>query len=366
LLKNVLRGSIQKVATGPEFSKNISEEDSYNAMLTILDNDADPVQAAIYLIAMRMKRETIDENIGSLKALIDKSNIITADVNELLDVAEPYNGFVRNTPLSAFLPAVFSAIGIPCVTHGVETVGPKFGLTTKKILKTSGINVNKSMEEASNSLSNKDIGWAYIDQEKFCKPLYDLIELRTRMVKRTILTTIEVLVGPIRAKNKTHLLTGYVHTAYPPIYSSLAKVSGFDSVVLVKGVEGGVSPALRGDGKVFYYLDNKEMQEIKFNPKTISIEQNMRAVPLPDLEKQEEIKLDEISSDINVEAFSTKASEIGNEALNGKDGPAKDTLIYTGALTLSIIKNIDFNEAASQIKKAIDSGKAKDFFYNAI
>ena len=63
MLKNVLRGSIQKVATGPEFSKNISEEDSYNAMLTILDNDADPVQAAIYLIAMRMKRETIDENI---------------------------------------------------------------------------------------------------------------------------------------------------------------------------------------------------------------------------------------------------------------------------------------------------------------
>ena len=364
--KNVLRGSIQKVATGPEFSKNISEDDSYNSMLNILDNDADPVQAAIYLIAMRMKRETMDENIGSLKALIDKSNIITADVNELLDVAEPYNGFLRNTPLSAFLPAVFSAIGIPCVTHGVETVGPKFGLTTKKILKSSGINVNKSMEEASNSLSNKDIGWAYIDQKNFCKPLYNLIELRTRMVKRTILTTIEVLVGPIRAKNKTHLLTGYVHTAYPPIYSGLAKVSGFDSVVLVKGVEGGVSPALRGDGKVFYYINNKEMQEIKFNPKIISIEQNMRGVPLPDLEKQEQIKLDEISSDINVEDFSIKASEIGNEALNGKEGPAKDTLIYTGALTLSIIKNIDFNEAASKIKKAIDSGKAKDFFYNAI
>ena len=110
--KKVLRGAIQKVATGPEFSKNISVEDSYNSMLSILDNDADPVQAAIYLIAMRMKRETMDENIGSLKALIDKSNIITADVDELLDIAEPYNGFLRNTPLSAFLPAVFASIGI--------------------------------------------------------------------------------------------------------------------------------------------------------------------------------------------------------------------------------------------------------------
>ena len=364
--KKALRGAIQKVATGPEFSKNISVEDSYDSMLSILENDADPVQAAIYLIAMRMKRETMDENIGSLKALIDKANIITADVDELLDIAEPYNGFLRNTPLSACLPAVFASIGIPCVTHGVKTVGPKFGLTTKRILETAGINVAQNSQEASISLSNKDIGWSYIDQGEFCKPLYDLVDLRTRMVKRTILTTIEVLVGPIRARNKTHLLTGYVHAAYPPVYSDLAKVAGFDSAILVKGVEGGVSPALRGDGKVFYYSNNNEMQETKFNPKNISIEQNMRAVPLPELEKQEEIKLDEISSDINVQDFSTKAVEIGNEALNGKDGPAKDTLIYTGALSLSIIRNIDFNEAASKIKNAIESGKAKEYFYNAI
>ena len=310
--KKALREAIQKVATGPEFSKNISVEDSYDSMLSILENDADPVQAAIYLIAMRMKRETMDENIGSLKALIDKANIITADVDELLDIAEPYNGFLRNTPLSAFLPAVFASIGIPCVTHGVKTVGPKFGLTTKRILETAGINVAQNSKEASISLSNKDIGWSYIDQGEFCKPLYDLVDLRTRMVKRTILTTIEVLVGPIRARNKTHLLTGYVHAAYPPVYSDLAKVAGFDSAILVKGVEGGVSPALRGDGKVFYYSNNNEMQETKFNPKNISIEQNMRAVPLPELEKQEEIKLDEISSDINVQDFSTKAVEIGN------------------------------------------------------
>ena len=363
--KNVLRAAIQKVATGPEFSKNISEEDSYNSMLSILDRNVDSVQAAIYLIAMRMKRETMDENIGSLKALIDKSNIITANVDELLDIVEPYNGFLRNTPLSAFMPAVFSSIGMPCVTHGVETVGPKFGLTTKRILKISGINVDKTLKEASDSLSNKDIGWTYIDQEKFCKPLYDLLDLRTRMVKRTVLTTIEVLVGPIRAKDKTHLLTGYVHAAYPPVYSDLAKVSGFDSAIMVKGVEGGISPSLRGDAKIFYYLDNNEMKEIKFNAKNISIEQNIRAVPLPKLEKQEEMKLDEISSDINVEDFSEKASEIGKEALSGKDGPAKDTLIYTGALTLSIIRKIDFNDAANQIKKTINSGKAKEFFYNA-
>jgi len=365
LSENILRGAIQKVATGPEFSKNISEDDSYHSMLNILEKDADSVQAAIYLIALRMKRETMEENIGSLKALIDKSNIITSSAEEIIDIAEPYNGFLRNTPTSAFLPAVFAASGLPCVTHGVENVGPKFGLTIKRILKTSGVNVEQDVYQAAESISNNEIGWAYVDQEKFCEPLYKLIDLRTRMVKRTILTTIEVLIGPIRGKNKTHLMTGYVHAAYPPVYSDLAKVSGFDSAILVKGVEGGVSPSLRGDGKVFYYVDNSEMQDIKFNAKEISIIQNMRAVPLPELEKVEEIKLDEISSDINVEDFSEKAADIGIKALNGEDGPAKDTLIYTGSIALSIIKQISFTDAAEQVKKAINSGKAKEFFYNA-
>ena len=194
-------------------------------MLMSTKSDVDSVQAAIYLIALRMKRETMDENIASLKALIDKSNIITSSVDEVIDIAEPYNGFLRNTPMSAFLPAVFSSVGLPCVTHGVETVGPKFGLTIKKILKTAGINVDQDVESAASALSTQNLGWAYIDQEKFCQPLYKLVELRTRMVKRTILTTIEVLVGPIRGKSKTHLLTGYVHAVYPPVYSDLAKVS---------------------------------------------------------------------------------------------------------------------------------------------
>ena len=173
---NIIRGAIQKVATGPEFSKNISEADSYNTMLNILDNNVDSVQAAIYLIAMRMKRETMEENIGSLKALINKSNIITADVDELLDIAEPYNGFLRNTPLSAFLPAVFSSIGIPTVSHGVQTVGPKFGLTTKRILEILGINVDKNSPDFKHFAEDQNL----LESQNFCDFKPENVEISER------------------------------------------------------------------------------------------------------------------------------------------------------------------------------------------
>ena len=359
-----LRGAIQKVATGPEYSKDISLDESYDAMMNILNQDVDPVQAAIYLISLRMKRETIEENSGSLKALIDNSDILTTNVSDLVDLAEPYNGFLRNTPISPFVPAVLASCGLPCYSHGLAKVGPKFGLTHHLVLKEFGFDVNKSLNDAAAQINDPDIGWSYIDQSIFCNPLHNLVDLRTRMVKRTVITTIEVLVGPLRGLNKTHLYTGYVHTAYPPIYLHLAKVSGYDSATLVKGVEGGVSPALRQDSKIFHYNGSEELQP-KFNPSDISISQNMRAVPLPDLAKSKS-GLDEISADIDVKEFASKTAEIGEEALSGKDSPALDSIIYTSSIIYSLIKNKSLFESSDIIRKSIKKGTAKSFFKNAI
>ena len=80
-----LRSCIQKVATGPEYSKDLSYEEALQAMTQILSDSADPVQTAVFFIALRMKRETDDENKGVLQAIIDSANITTADVPELLD-----------------------------------------------------------------------------------------------------------------------------------------------------------------------------------------------------------------------------------------------------------------------------------------
>ena len=82
--KLAMRSYIQRVATGPEYSKDISFEEARDAMGHILSGAADPVQAGIFLIALRMKRETLDENGGCLQAIIDVSNIETADADHIV------------------------------------------------------------------------------------------------------------------------------------------------------------------------------------------------------------------------------------------------------------------------------------------
>ena len=90
-----MRSVIQRIATGPEMSKDISRDEARVAMRAILEGQVDPVQAGIFLIALRMKRETDEENIGILEALREAGETVTAGVDVLIDIADPYDGFTR-------------------------------------------------------------------------------------------------------------------------------------------------------------------------------------------------------------------------------------------------------------------------------
>lgn len=358
-----MRSAIQKVATGPEYSKDLTQDEALAAMQYILSDQVDPVQAAVFFIALRMKRETDDENKGVLKAIMDTATTITAEVDELVDVADPYDGHSRGLPVCAFIPAVLAATGIPSVCHGLEAVGPKYGITNRKVLRAAGIRVDMDPATAAARIADKNTGWAYIDQENYAPKLHDLITLRSRIIKRQVLTTVEVLVGPIRARKQTHLLTGYVHKAYPPIYAELARFAGFDSALIVRGVEGGVIPSLQQPAKIWSYQNKGEESVVEYDPTTIGIQQSTRSVPIPKDLPPPEKSLDEIAIDFNVEAGAQAAARSGIEALEGKAGPARDSLVYSAAIVLTHLgKCASLQAAADEVRKILDSGKALQHF----
>ena len=90
--KELIHSIIQRIASGPEMSKNISLDESRQGMQAILNNEIADVQSAIFLIAMRMKRETMDENVGILMDLIERSQYINVSVDYLIDIGDTYSG----------------------------------------------------------------------------------------------------------------------------------------------------------------------------------------------------------------------------------------------------------------------------------
>ncbi len=352
-----LRQCIQKVATGPEYSKDLPYEDAYQAMRHILDGTADPVQTAIYFIALRMKRETDDENRGTLQALIDTATISTAAVDEVVDISDPYDGYTRGVPASSFVPAVLAAMGVPAVLHGLKEVGPKYGATHHKILRAAGLDVGLLPEDATHQL--EQIGWTYIDQAQFAPRLHDLIPLRQRIIKRQLLTTVETMLAPIRGRVKTHYMGGYVHKAYPPIYAALARHTGFDSAMFIRGVEGGVIPSLQQTGRLFYYQTAGELQQRDLAPQDVKITASTRAIPLPDDLPPAPLLGDEISTSVDSDALAAKAAGLGLAALAGERGLMYDSLVYSSAICLTHLNRYaTIAEAAEAVRALLDSGKA--------
>ena len=49
---------LRRIATGPEMSKDLTLDEARDGMSLILDRKVEPIQAAVYLIALRMKRES--------------------------------------------------------------------------------------------------------------------------------------------------------------------------------------------------------------------------------------------------------------------------------------------------------------------
>ncbi|MEM7304942.1 MAG: anthranilate phosphoribosyltransferase [Pseudomonadota bacterium] len=356
-----MKDVIGRVATGPEYSKDLTFEEARLTMQYLLQNAADPVQAGVYLIALRMKRETEEENGGSLQAILDLTERKTADVDIVADIAEPYDGYMRGAPVIAFLPALLAACGVPAVSHGLEEVGPKFGVTHRKVLRAAGINTDCSTDEALARINQQDIGWTYIDQAQFCKPLHDMVALRKRIIKRPVLTTVEVLAKPICGRKSTHLMTGYVHKPYPPVYEKLAKLAGFDSAVIVRGVEGGVTPALNKPAKYFEYQGLEgALNEVDVTPQELDIEQTQRCVAVP---SSTTISNDNGESIVDVERLAQVSAEAGVAALSGETGPARDCLLYSAAIMLKHLGIAEsLKKGADLASDAIASGKAIKHF----
>lgn len=354
-----MRSAIQKVATGPEYSKDLSFDETKAAMDFVLSAENDPVQTAVFFIALRMKRETDDENKGILQSIKETAITAEANVDELVDVADPYDGHARGLPMSAFIAPVLAANGTAAVCHGLEYTGPKYGITQRKVLKAAGINVDLSTQDAAKQIENSSFGWAYVDQRAFAPRLHDLVAFRSRIVKRPVLTTVEVLIKPISARHKTHLLTGFVHKAYPSIYAELARFSGFDSAMIVRGVEGGVIPSLQQPAKLWSYVDKGEESVVVLDPKSIGIEQASRAVPLPKNIPEIENLDPYIIKPFDVDFAAECAAERGIAALEGEKGPAYNSLVYAAAIALHHIGKADsLANAADMVRKTLDSGKA--------
>ncbi len=345
--QEAMREAIQNIAVGPDRGRDISRDLTKLVMQGILDGQINEVQTAVFFIALRMKRESKQEFLGLFDALLTSVESPIADVEEVVVLADPFDGYVRNTTMTPFIPAVLAACGYHAVIHGVESVGPKHGVTAHKVFKLAGIDTLRSADSVAKGIA--DVGWGYVDQSCYAPQLFALQGLRDLIVKRTALTTLERLIIPIRGRINTRLVLGYVHKAYPEIYATVAKAAGYQSVLLLKGVEGGLAPALNKPLRRFFF-DGELPNDIDSEKQLIESQALFNAPAAAKGVDQSQNAVQE-------------CLETGLNVLNGVKSIARDSLCLSSAQILNAHQaDLSLPEAVEKVQRCLDNGSAKERF----
>jgi len=341
-----MKAYLGKIASGPRMSKDLTEEEAEDGLSLILNEQVSIERATAFLIASRMKLETVEENIGFWRAL-DQSTVKHAlPFDRLLQVADPFDGFNRVPYFGFYVFPVLAALGLPAYGHSSAALPPKFGITFEDILSQRYYAPKNTDGENRIELLGKH-RFGYLSTAHTHPKLERLRNLREEIVKRPMLATVEKMLLPVKVKaGGNFLASGYFHKGYEVSMMAIAQASAFDQAVVGNGAEGTTLYGVHKPARVFHKRETDAPQEIRLTTATLFSPETA----------------DEIAG--AYAGLKDKDADIefvchwGEAALSGRESPA-GPLIACQAATLchlfGVIENAQ--EAFDQAQKILRGGK---------
>ena len=299
-----MKGYLKKIAAGPRLSKDLTEEEAEDALALILDEKVSKIRAGVFLIAARMKLETVPENIGYWRALQSRVSPATVDLDQLLQIADPFDGFERLPYFGFYAIPVIAQLGLAVYGHSSLPLPPKFGITFEEILQN---HYKVGDGKADRPLLEKH-RFGYLSTRDTLPQLEVLRSLRIEIVKRPMLATLEKILMPLKAR-KNILATTYFHRGYEIALTEIGKLSQFDKVIIGNGMEGTTLFGVK-ETKMFIQDNNGEAEQESLSLKTLYDEETARRIA----KAQEELK--------PIKSTLETLVKMGENALKTGQGPA--------------------------------------------
>ena len=194
--------------------------------------------------------------------------------------------------------------------------------------------------------------FGYLNTADTLPQLEALRSLRTEIVKRPMLATLEKILMPVKARQNI-LATTYFHRGYEIALTEIAKLSQFDKVIIGNGMEGTTLFGVHKEAKVFIQNNSDEVKQENLHLKTMYNEETRIA------EAHEELK--------SIESTLETIAKLGEEALKTGKGPAS-LQIASQAGTLTHLSGLfaTAQEGFDQAHTVLKSGKAYESLMNWI
>ena len=339
-----MKAYLKKIAAGPRLSKDLTEEEAEDALSLILDDQVSKIRAGVFLIAARMKLETVPENIGYWRAMQNRVSPVSIDLDQLLQIADPFDGFQRIPYFGFYAIPVIAQLGLAVYGHSSLPLPPKFGITFEEILQN---HYKVGDGKADRPLLEKH-RFGYLSTRDTLPQLEVLRSLRIEIVKRPMLATLEKILMPLKAR-KNILATTYFHRGYEVALTEIGKLIQFDTVIIGNGMNVTTLFGVHKETKVLIQDKAGEAEQKSLSLKTLYDEETARRIA----KAQEELK--------PIESTLVTLTKMGESALKTGQGPAS-LQIASQAGTLTHLSGLfdTAQEGFDQALAVLESGTAYD------
>ncbi|WP_454064093.1 anthranilate phosphoribosyltransferase [Candidatus Nitrospira salsa] len=218
---------IAKVGKGHKRTKDLTWDEAKESMRTIIESQATPGQIGAFLMAMRIKTESISE-LASFTAAA-RQYVAPLKVPSPTTVVDlPMYGEKHDTCHAIVASSLIAAAaGARILIHGTNNEAAASNVSD--ILQHLGISITQPVEQLT------QFQFAYLDLETYHPPLAKLLDLRQEFGVQNLAHQVARMLNPARASSQ---VIGIAHPPYLDKMIEALHMLGTPRVMVLQGVEG--------------------------------------------------------------------------------------------------------------------------------
>ncbi len=310
---------------------DLSQAEAEAAMDTIMSGQATPAQIGAFLIALRMKGETVDEIAGFARSMRRNARRVPLSSNgAIVDTCGTGGDRSGTFNISTAVAFVVAGAGRRVAKHGNRAVSSKSG--SADVLEALGVNIALTPEQVGRCI--EEVGIGFLFAPTFHPAMKHAIGPRRELGVRTVFNVLGPLTNPAFA---THQLLGVYDPNLTEMMARVLAELGVKAAFVVHGAGGLDELSTTGVNRVTHLRDG-EITTFDLAPEDVGLP---RARP----------------EDLRGGDASTNAAII-RAILSGEDrGPRRDVVLFNAAAALAA-ETGDFEVGLEEARVSLDSGAA--------
>ncbi|MGD2205485.1 MAG: anthranilate phosphoribosyltransferase [Anaerolineae bacterium] len=313
-------------------SKNLTEADAEAVMGQIMAGKATPAQIGGFLIALRVKGETVAEVTGFARAMRRNAVAVRPRCDFLVDTCGTGGDGAGTFNISTTAAFVVAGAGPAVAKHGNRSVSSRCG--SADVLQALGVNLDQSPQAVADCIDEVRIGFLFAP--RLHPAMKHAIGPRREMGVRTVFNILGPLTNPAGAQVQ---VLGVYDGALTEMVAHVLGSLGSRAAFVVHGADGLDELSTTGPNRVSQLQDG-QVHTFALDPQALGLP---RAAPT-----------DLLGGDVEENATLTRA------VLAGKSGPHRDVVLLNSAAALVAAGvGVDLDQGLALAARSIDSGAAQ-------